>query len=325
MRVFEENWFAAGCLSSILLLVPLLPGPMGFHILYPITLVSPLPVLLVGLHQGPRMALLASLIPLGVAFLLWQDPGVCGFIFLMFLAFPQLGVAMLRQGLGISHVVAVGFMLAAGGLVLLFLLLGLLGVDPAANIAGVIDLYEKELVAQFNKIEGIDALTRQQQIEALSQLADTISRILPALVLVSWFVVQTINLLFLRLLDRRHKEAPHILPEDLAALRLPFLLVWWVLGLGAGAWLLEGNPGYLCLNLALFGLVPFFFQGLAVVQTYFERRGVAFFFRGAFYALLMVLGAPLVATVAMVGLFDNWIDFRNRFIPVQEENNSSGR
>lgn len=63
--------------------------------------------------------------------------------------------------------------------------------------------------------------------------------------------------------------------------------------------------------LILMGTVHFF-QGISVVASFFQRRGVPPFLRGIFYALVFLQHFVLLAVMA-IGLFDIWFDFRKRW------------
>jgi hypothetical protein len=86
---------------------------------------------------------------------------------------------------------------------------------------------------------------------------------------------------------------------------------------------LGGDFGYFSLNAALFTLAPFFFQGLAIIQSAFSIYKVAFFIRGAFYAALFVYQPDIGILVLLVGLFDNWINIRNWFSKTNKEDHPS--
>ena len=76
-------------------------------------------------------------------------------------------------------------------------------------------------------------------------------------------------------------------------------------------------------NVALNGLIPlgtlYGIQGMVVLGHIFSRLGIPHMFR-MLMLMFVAIAYPmvLIITVALMGLFDTWIDFRNRF-PFPEE------
>lgn len=72
-------------------------------------------------------------------------------------------------------------------------------------------------------------------------------------------------------------------------------------------------PGYGLFNdLSVLMFVPFMFQGLALVHFVVDKKGVHWAWLFVMYILLLFLLPQLVTLLALIGLFDNWVDFRRR-------------
>lgn len=97
--------------------------------------------------------------------------------------------------------------------------------------------------------------------------------------------------------------------------RAPELWIWVLIAAGL-AGLLGGNGtlGTAGLNVFLAALGVYFLQGVAVIQNFFESKGVPRFFRAAIYILLF-LQFPVMILVTALGAFDLWLDFRSRWSP----------
>jgi hypothetical protein len=72
------------------------------------------------------------------------------------------------------------------------------------------------------------------------------------------------------------------------------------------------------LNSLLVILVIYFFQGIAVVSYFFEKKRFPTFLRLIFYTLLAIQQLFLLCVIG-IGLFDIWINFRK----LNVENNGS--
>lgn len=72
-------------------------------------------------------------------------------------------------------------------------------------------------------------------------------------------------------------------------------------------------PGYGLFNdLSVLIFVPFMFQGLALIHALANKKRLHWVWLLALYVLLLFLLPQLVTLLALIGLSDNWIDFRRR-------------
>ena len=78
-----------------------------------------------------------------------------------------------------------------------------------------------------------------------------------------------------------------------------------------GAVALEGEIGFLLVNLAIVQALPFFFSGLAVVHAYAARRAAKVAFLVVFYLVLSFLAWPVVAVIGL-GIIEQWAGLRGR-------------
>lgn len=77
--------------------------------------------------------------------------------------------------------------------------------------------------------------------------------------------------------------------------------------------LVEGSGNGLLRDLLALAQVAFALQGLAVVHAVARSKGLQRGWLLALYVLLLLLTGPLVLLLAMLGLLDNWFDFRSKF------------
>ena len=70
-----------------------------------------------------------------------------------------------------------------------------------------------------------------------------------------------------------------------------------------------GNDDVIATNLFYIIMLCYFFQGMAVVNSYMKRKAYPPLVKGLIYTLLLILN-PLPIVVTSVGVFDLWVDFR---------------
>jgi uncharacterized protein YybS (DUF2232 family) len=152
----------------------------------------------------------------------------------------------------------------------------------------------------------------EENIEMLAQSMDGILyimlRIIPALVIVATLFVVWTNLLLARFVLRSNA----LFCPDFGKLnqwKAPEHLVW--VAIGSGVLLLFGHSGLkmLGINGLIVMMMIYFFQGIAVVSFYFEKKQFPKILRTILYGLMAVQQLLLLVVVA-VGFFDIWIDFR---------------
>jgi uncharacterized protein YybS (DUF2232 family) len=133
-------------------------------------------------------------------------------------------------------------------------------------------------------------------------------RIMPAIVIVSVLLVVWSNLLLAKpLLRSRNLFYPAF--GALNEWKAPESLVW--VAIGSGVFLLIPNSGlkFFGANALIIMMMVYFFQGIAIVSFYFEKKRFPRLLRGVLYALIVLQQFVLLLVIAL-GFFDLWVDFR---------------
>ena len=143
---------------------------------------------------------------------------------------------------------------------------------------------------------------------SLDQIQYGLIRIIPAMVAASFLMVTWSNLLMARpFLKRRGLFYP-----DFGALKLwkgPDYLVWVLIGCG-GLLMLPGNTlKIIGLNGLLVLLMIYFFQGIAIVSFFFEKKQFPRMLRIFLYSLIAIQQIVLLVVIGL-GVFDMWLNFR---------------
>jgi len=171
--------------------------------------------------------------------------------------------------------------------------------DLHNNLQLALDLYRDMEVSP----EQIDLLA-----ESMEGILYVMLRIMPAIVVASTLLVVWSNLLVARPLLRNNRlKCPDF--GNLNEWRAPERLVW--VAILSGIMLLLPHKGVklLGVNGLIIMMMVYFFQGIAIVSYYFEKKRFPKILRGILYGLIVLQQFVLLLVIA-AGFFDLWTDFR---------------
>ena len=142
----------------------------------------------------------------------------------------------------------------------------------------------------------------------LAELQPLIVQILPAMIAASTLFVAWTNILIARpVLKRRLPTAPDFGPLNMW--KAPEYLVWGVIACGLALFLPGSTIKAIGQNGLLILMTVYFFQGIAIVSFYFEKKRLPRFIRFFLYTLIAVQHLILLAVIGL-GFFDMWVNFR---------------
>lgn len=153
---------------------------------------------------------------------------------------------------------------------------------------------------------------KQENIQMISNSLENIKyvlvRIIPALVVASTFFVSWTNLLLAKPIFKNR----NLIYPDFGSLKFwkaPEFLVWGIIGFGLLLILPHKPVKVLGLNGLLILITAYFFQGIAIVSFYFEKKKFPRLLRFFLYTLIAVQQIVLLVVIGL-GFFDMWLDFR---------------
>jgi uncharacterized protein YybS (DUF2232 family) len=151
-----------------------------------------------------------------------------------------------------------------------------------------------------------------EQLDFLENSLDVIQWVLvavmPAVVIGSTLMVAWISLLAsLRLLRHRGVPVPDYGP--LNRWKAPEPLVWAVIASGVMLMIPGTGAKLVGLNGLIVLMVVYFFQGLAIVAYFFQKKQIPTFARAVLYGLIAIQQVVTLAVIG-VGFFDTWFNFR---------------
>lgn len=143
---------------------------------------------------------------------------------------------------------------------------------------------------------------------SIEKIQYVLVRIIPAMLIslilfVSWFSL---------LIARPMLKAKNIFSPDFGSLKLwqaPEFMVWIFIGCGAALILSDNIFKILGLNGLIVLMTIYFFQGIAIVSFYFEKKNVPRIFRIFLYSVLALQQLVLLSVIGL-GFFDMWLNFR---------------
>ena len=165
-----------------------------------------------------------------------------------------------------------------------------------------------ELSFELYKRMGIIPADGKLEPEALQKIYYYFIRILPSLVIASTlFLIWTSLLLSRPILVSRHLNYPEFGPLNLW--KAPEYLVWVVIACGLMFLIPQISFKLLAANGLLILMMIYFFQGIAIVAFFFDKKQLPRFLRIVLYSLIAVQQLLLLVVVCL-GFFDVWLNFR---------------
>ena len=152
----------------------------------------------------------------------------------------------------------------------------------------------------------------KENIQLISQSLDKIQQVLvtivPALISASTLFVAWVSILLAKpVLISRSLYYPDFGPLNLW--KAPEYLVWGVIGCGLALFLPLTAIKVVGINGLLILMTVYFFQGIAIVSFYFDKKGLPRFVRVFLYTLIALQQLILLAVIGL-GFFDLWVNFR---------------
>jgi hypothetical protein len=295
----------AGVLAAGLYLAPRLTPA-----LLPLAVISPLPLALQRLHRGVGSTTLATVLAAAlIGAVLSPGPAVS---YLVVLVAPALLIAeSLARGRGFLRGCGWAFaLLVTETAVALFLAAGAM----AERLLAPLEHLRSEAFLAELRGGGVPPERLTVWSEQVGTLHDAMAVVFPAAYVIGGGLLVLANAGLLRLYLAR-RDPGWLEDGEFERVRWPLGLVAVFLLSGAGVALPTARP--VAYNVLL--VVAFFFalQGLAVVGFYARRLAGPPLLRAA--VVVLVLANPWAPQIlALLGLFDNWFDFRKWAEPPSE-------
>jgi len=153
------------------------------------------------------------------------------------------------------------------------------------------------------------------EIKAIADSKESITQIFiqifPALCITTILFTSWFNMLA----SKRILLKSGVIPEqfiNLAEWKAPVWVIWVFLASGGLLLIPYTLANFAGVNAFLSVSFVYLLQGLAIVSFFFQQKGISPFFRWFFYFFVAIQQILMIA-IALLGLFDIWMDFRKFF------------
>lgn len=296
--------------TSVLFIITILSPILGFLCTFGI----PLPTLVYRAKLGRKRGVL---VPAGALVVLTVILGGISFDILYFVELLLIGFVLYEayeQRFSVGK--TIGFTCTAAALAGFIVLLVFSTTVEAGIIDQISDYIRKNLEATLILYQemGMSADNLDLVRESLEQIAYVFVRILPALAVISTLIVSWTSLLISRpLLKRLNLFVPDF--GKLNHWKAPDPLVWAAIGSGLMLLIPTNWIKLAGINSLLVLMTIYFFQGIAIISYYFEKKRFPRILRIFLYALI-ALQQFLLLIIIGLGFFDIWLNFRR--LPVDK-------
>jgi uncharacterized protein YybS (DUF2232 family) len=276
-----------------------------------ISIWSPLPLALLywrqGNQPGRRGMLLAGA---GAVAVYWSLPtGLTGLYYFYYAAVAMVLGEAARQEWAPERSIALAA--AAGALAALAVFI-LGGAFSGQGLGQVWESYwqgEVDLVLGIYGQNAMETGAGEQLRRSLMETGRVIMRLAPGVLAAATLLMAWANFLFARSLARRGSFLSAVFGQSLALFKAPERLVWIFIAAAGLMVIAEGWWYWLGANLVVILSVVYFFQGLAIIAHWLEKKKAPRLLRAGIY-VLVAMEFFLAVFVAAAGLFDLWFDFR---------------
>ncbi len=261
----------------------------------------PLPVLFYRLKLGRNRAGIMVAVCVAVLVMVTRGMGFDMLYFGILLMTGLIAGECIERQMGIQQTIV----LTAAGI----LCVGLAGLTAiaAARGLGLGELFSDYTVRYFTMSGQLysDMGIEKEQVDALNAF---ILYIMPGMFAVSFISTVWLNILIIiRMLKKRGLYLQNL--AHLNHYRAPEYLVWAVIVLGALLFVPTDTLKYVSVNCLIVLMLVYFFQGIAIVSFFFQKKGSPTHLRVFCYSLIAVQLYVLLVVIGL-GFFDNWINFR---------------
>lgn len=290
-----------GCTGSVILILlvplfwPLLPMPFLFYS-------SKL-----GLNEGIKVSLIA-LLTVGIVGKLLGMPGLVFFCLKYVIAGLILSELFKRDySYSLTFFWGTLFLVLTSAIYMLFESKagGTSPVEIAAtylqdSLNMVVDMYEKKGL----KPEQVDWLRK-----ITPTIIDVFKKIIPSIIVIESGFIVWLNVVISKPLFRRKGiRYPDLGRADMW--KAPEFMVWVLIVAGFLKLLSISTLDFAAINVLIIVSVIYIINGLSIVLFFFNKYNVPVFARFVIYLIFILQLIPMVIILALMGLFDQWIDFR---------------
>jgi uncharacterized protein YybS (DUF2232 family) len=275
-----------------------------------LSLLTPLPFLYysskLGLNEGVKVCL-AALLTVGIVAKLLEQPSLMLFCLQLGIAGLILG-ELFRREYSYSLTIFLGTLLILlVGSAFMFFESMTLETTPVESIIAYLQENWNAVIEMYEK-GGLEP----EQVDRLKKITPTIidwfKKIIPSIVVIETGFIVWLNVVISKpLFSIKGIKYPDLGRADMWS--APDYLVWVLIAAGFSKLLSISVLDVAATNILIIIPVIYIFQGLSIVLFFFKKYNVPALTRFVIY-LIIILQLLSLVILALMGLFDQWIDFR---------------
>jgi len=146
--------------------------------------------------------------------------------------------------------------------------------------------------------------------QSMQSIVYVLIRIIPSVCIAFLMILSWLNLLAARIMFQK-QQIPFPDYGSLNGWKSPDILVWGVIASGSLMLLPIDIFTIIGCNVLIVLMVIYFFQGIAVMSFFFEKKKVSKTVRLLLYSFIVIHQLSLILVIG-IGLFDIWADFRKQ-------------
>ncbi len=181
------------------------------------------------------------------------------------------------------------------------------GSNIVAMVTDYVEMYLSASLMLYRDMGMSDEVIAELAV-AMDEIRDTLILVLPGMVGAALLVIAWINTLMARVIFKV-KNIFIISTAPLNIWKTPDSLVWALIGCAVLMMIPGGAPKIIGINGLIILMTIYFFQGIAIVSFYLNKKQIPFFLRVLFYAIIVIQQILLMMVVGL-GFFDAWFNFR---------------
>ncbi|WP_020588640.1 DUF2232 domain-containing protein [Desulfobacter curvatus] len=266
-----------------------------------VLLFLPLPVLFYRLKLGRNSGALIAGVSFFILVLMAKGVAFDTLYFGLLLATGMVLGECLERHMSIQKTMGLTALTAAGAV---FLALMVYTTSQGRTLSALMTDYINQslnIAKQLSPDIGMDQDMTQKLISSMMI-------VMPGMFMISFVTTLWLNILIIRkLLESKGITIKSI--ERLNLYKAPDILVWAFIGCAMTLMIPAGPVKIFGINCLIVLMLVYFFQGIAVVSFFFQKKNVPMALKGFCYFLIAVQVYVLILVVGL-GFFDNWIDFR---------------
>jgi uncharacterized protein YybS (DUF2232 family) len=285
------------------------------------TVCIPLPTLFYRIKLGRKTGILVPAVALGSLMLLLGGVSVDGLYFFELVLTGFVLGELFERNLSVEKtLILTSAAVIVAGLGVLLVFSRAAGTDVGTLVAGYIKINLESTVALYESM-GVSEENIRLITDSADRIVYVLVRIAPAMAAAFALFVAWASLLLARpLFKRRNLIYPAF--GKLNRWRAPDALVWPVIGCGAMLLIPDGGVKLVGVNGLMILMTVYFFQGIAIVSYYFDKKRFPRVLRVFLYALIALQQMVLLAVIGL-GFFDVWVNFRKLGV-VNNEGDTDG-